>query len=250
MKNPTMASQWDLGNFKPLDMSKISCYPRQMPLRYEKWLPRFTGSDEEKVEDHMSNFWAFFQLHPISDDIEDLAMKLFFATLRDNAQRWYNKLPNASIESMDKLEEVFIQRWSVKVNPNILLMRLNCLTKAKNEIVREFHDKFERIVQQIPVSHHPSSSFLTFLYTKAFSGQSKFLLDIREPRTIQEAFDIATEVEAKIPSSKKEQSIVLEVKMMKSSKILFPLHKKKRMRLVTFLSRFSMIPYSMIQRMR
>jgi hypothetical protein len=119
-----------------------------------------------------------FQLHPISDYVEDLAMNLFSTTLHDNAQRWYNNLPNASISSMDKLEEVFLQRWSVKRNPNILLMRLNCLTKVENETVQEFHDKFERIVQQIPVSHHPSSSFLTFLYTKAFSGQSKIFLDI------------------------------------------------------------------------
>jgi hypothetical protein len=212
MTKPTMTSQWDPGNFKPLDMSKIPGYPRQMPPRYEKWLPRFTGSDEEKVEDHMSNFWAFFQLHPISDYVEDLAMKLFSATLHDKARRWYNSLPNASITSMDRLEEVFLKRWSIKVNPNVLLMRLNGLTKAENETVQEFHDKFERIVQQIPVSHHPSSSFLTFLYTKAFSGQLKFFLNIMKPRTIQEAFDIATQVEAKIPSSKEEQSFVPEVK--------------------------------------
>jgi hypothetical protein len=58
-----------------------------MPLRYEKWLPRFTGSDEENVEDHMSYFWAFFELHPIIDDDEDLAMKRFSTTLHGNARR-------------------------------------------------------------------------------------------------------------------------------------------------------------------
>jgi hypothetical protein len=160
----------------------------------------------------MSNFWAFFQLHPISDYAEDLAMKLFYATPHDKARILYKSLPNASITSMDRLEEVFLKRWSIKVNPNVLLMRLNSLTKAENETVQEFHDKFERIVQQIPVSHHPSSSFLTFLYTKAFSGQLKIFLNIMKPRTIQEAFDIATQVEAKIPSSKEEQSFVPKVK--------------------------------------
>jgi hypothetical protein len=86
MTKPTMTSQWDPGNFKPLDMSKIPGYPRQMPPKYEKWLPRFTGSDGERVDYHMSDFWAFFQLHPISDDAEDLAMKLFSATLHGNAR--------------------------------------------------------------------------------------------------------------------------------------------------------------------
>jgi hypothetical protein len=57
-----MASQWDPSNFKPLDMSKILGYPRQMPPRYEKWLPRFTGSNEENVEDHMSTNLPYCRL--------------------------------------------------------------------------------------------------------------------------------------------------------------------------------------------
>jgi hypothetical protein len=68
-------------------------YPRQMPSRYEKWLPRFTSSDEENVEDHMGDFWAFFQLNPINDDVEDLAMKLFSTTLHDDARKWYDGPP-------------------------------------------------------------------------------------------------------------------------------------------------------------
>jgi hypothetical protein len=87
MTKPTMTSQWDPGNFKPLDMSKISGYPRQMPLKYEKWLPKFTGSVGERVDYHMGDFWAFFQFHPISDDVEDLEMKLFYATLHGNARK-------------------------------------------------------------------------------------------------------------------------------------------------------------------
>jgi hypothetical protein len=55
-----MASQWDPGNFKPLDMSKIPGYPRRMPLRYEKWLPKFTGSDEENADKHVIIFGLSF----------------------------------------------------------------------------------------------------------------------------------------------------------------------------------------------
>jgi hypothetical protein len=101
MTKPTMTSQWDLGNYKPLDMSKILGFRKQMPPKYEKWLPRFTGSDGERPDYHMSNFWAFFQLHPVSDDAKDLVMKLFFATMHGNARRWYDNLPAASITSMD-----------------------------------------------------------------------------------------------------------------------------------------------------
>jgi hypothetical protein len=67
-------------------MKNILGYLRQIPPRYEKLLPKFTGNDVVSVEDHMSNFWAFFQLHPISHDAKYLAMKLFFVTLYDGAR--------------------------------------------------------------------------------------------------------------------------------------------------------------------
>jgi hypothetical protein len=51
---------------------------------------------------------------------------------------------------MDKLEEVFRKTWSVKEDPNMMVIMLNNITKADNEIVMEFHDKFERLIQQIP----------------------------------------------------------------------------------------------------
>jgi hypothetical protein len=58
----------------------------------------------------------------------------------------------------------------------MLLIRLNIITKPKNETIREFHDKFESLVQKIPVSNHPSDNFLLFIYTKTFTGQMGFLL--------------------------------------------------------------------------
>ena len=61
--NPKQANnqkQWSSKLFKPLDMKYIPGYPRQMPPKYEKWLPKFTGNDVVSAQDHMSNFWAFF----------------------------------------------------------------------------------------------------------------------------------------------------------------------------------------------
>jgi hypothetical protein len=170
MTKPTMASQWDLGNFKPLDMSKILGYPRQMPARYENWLPRFTGSDVDSVEEHMTNFWDFFQLHPISDDVEDMAMKLFSATLHDDARVWYDSLPDAKITSMDQLEEVFLKIWSVKEHMYLLLNELSGIKNTESETVGEFHTRFERLLQQIIEISHPGKEYLIFLYTRAFSG--------------------------------------------------------------------------------
>jgi hypothetical protein len=79
--------QWSSTLFKTLDTSAIPGYPSQMPPKYEKWLPKFTGTDAINAEEKMINFWEFFQLHPISDDDEYLVMKLFSATLYDASRR-------------------------------------------------------------------------------------------------------------------------------------------------------------------
>jgi hypothetical protein len=87
MTKRTMTSQWDPGNYKPLDMSKIPRYPRLLPLKYERWLPRFTSSDGERANHHMDDCFSYFRLHPVSDDAEDVVMKLFSATLHGNARK-------------------------------------------------------------------------------------------------------------------------------------------------------------------
>jgi hypothetical protein len=66
----------------------------------------------------------------------------------------------------------------------MLLIRLKNLVKQENEIVREFPDKFETLMQNILVSHHPSNNFLLFLFTKAFAGQLGYLLRDKNPQTI------------------------------------------------------------------
>jgi hypothetical protein len=185
-------------------MSAIPGYPRQMPPKYEKWLPKFTGTDATSAEENMSNFWEFFQLHPISDDDEDLVMKLFSATLYDAARRWYLILPDGSIKTIDRLEKIFLRRWRIKEDPNIFLTRLNSLAKHENDSIWEFHTRFEALLQRIPPSHHPKDDYLVHIYTKYFSGQLGYLLRDKYPQSIQEAQDLTTKIEVNLLLSKIE----------------------------------------------
>jgi hypothetical protein len=195
-------------------MSKIPGYPRQMPPRYKKWLPRFTGNDGVIAEDHMGNFWAFFQLHPISDDAEDLVMKLFSATLHGNARKWYDGLPNASITSMDQLEETFLKRWNIKIEDiHMLIKKLEHMKQTQNETVREFTTRLENLLHQIPRSHHPKDKYLADLYTNALSVHLGFLLSKKRPRTIQEAYHMAIQIEANISLFKQEHLFTPETKI-------------------------------------
>ena len=95
----------------------------------------------------MSDFWAFFQFHPISDDAEDLVMKRLYATLHGNARKWYDDLPVASITSMDQLEETFLKRWGMKLEDiQTLLKGLGYAKQTENETVWDFQDRFEKLL--------------------------------------------------------------------------------------------------------
>jgi hypothetical protein len=74
------------------------------------------------TEEHLDKFWAFFQLNLVSDDAEDVVMKLFSSTFTDDARRWYNSLPRKIIKTWDQFEETFLKRWGAKEDPNLLLM--------------------------------------------------------------------------------------------------------------------------------
>jgi hypothetical protein len=202
MTKPTMTSQWDPRNYKPLDMSNIPGYPQQMPFEYKNFLPRFTGGDRERVDYHMRNFWNFFLSYPVVDYAEDVVMKLFSASLCCNAKEWYDNLPDASIMTMEQFEETFLERWGIQLEDiPVLLEKLEHIKQAEDETVRDFQDRFENMLYQIPEIHHPEEKYLIHLFTRALLAHLGFPLDKRAPRMLNEAYSMAARIEENISLS-------------------------------------------------
>jgi hypothetical protein len=197
-----MTSQWDPGNYRPLDMSKIPGYPRKMPLSYKKWLPRFFGLDGESPDYHMSKFWEFFQYYPVKDEAEDLVMKLFSASLHGEAKKWYDNFPAASITSMDHFKEIFLGRWALKLEDvQSLLKELEAIKQTNYENAKVFEFKFQKLFYQIPESHRPKGKYLVYLYTNGLQGHLSFLLNKRNLKTLAEAQNMAIQIERNLISS-------------------------------------------------
>ena len=141
-------------------------------------------------------------------------MKLFSTTLHGNARKWYDSFPYASITSMDQLEETFLKRWNIKIEDvHMLIKRLEHTKQTQNNTVREFHTRFENLLHQIPRSHHPEDMYLAYLYTNALLVHLGFLLSKKGPRSIQEAYYMAIQIEANISLFKREHLFTLETKV-------------------------------------
>jgi hypothetical protein len=140
----------------------------------------------------MRKFWEFFQYFPISDEAEDLVMKLFSASLHGGARRWYDNLPSASITSMDHCEEIFLAKWAMKMEDiQSLLKGLESIKQTEPEIFRVFGARFHKFLYQIPESHHPKDKYLVYLYTNGLQGHLSFLPNKKNPKTLVEAHNMA-----------------------------------------------------------
>jgi hypothetical protein len=78
------------------------------------------------------------------------------------------------------------------------------MKQTKNETVKEFHTRFENLLQQIPRIHCPEDRYLTYLYTNALLVHLGFILSKRGPRTIQESYHMAIQIEENISLLKGE----------------------------------------------
>jgi hypothetical protein len=144
----------------------------------------------------MRRFWDFFQSFPVSDEAEDLVMKLFSASLHGEAKRWYDNLPAASITSMDLFEEVFLAKWTMKKEDlQSLLKELEGIKQRESEIVRTFCAGFQKVLYQIPQTHRPEEKYLVYLYTNGLQAHLSFLLNKKKPETFPEAHDMAIQIE-------------------------------------------------------
>jgi hypothetical protein len=123
-------------------------------------------------------------------------MKLFSASLHGEAKKWYDNLPDASINSMELFEEVFLAKWTMEMeNVQSLWKELEGIKQTESEVVRAFGVRFQRLLYQIPQSHRPEGNYLVYLYTNGLQGHLSFLLNKKNPKTLAEAHNMAVQIE-------------------------------------------------------
>jgi hypothetical protein len=86
---------------------------------------------------------------------------------------WFCGLPNNSIHSWDEFHTAFMKRWVVHKDGRMLLAQLHEIKKKENETVKEFDDRFRKLVDVIPKEsgrRMTRSSFTTRMHMKDTSA--------------------------------------------------------------------------------
>jgi hypothetical protein len=138
-------------------------------------------------------------LNPVIDEAEDVVMKLFSHTLHGNAKKWYDSLSNASITSINQLEEVFLEEWGIQSEDiPILQKKFEDIKQCENETLFDFQSRFEGALHQIPTIHRPEMEYIVHLYTHAILAHLGLPLNKRAPKTLDEAYGMAEGIERNI----------------------------------------------------
>jgi hypothetical protein len=61
------------------------------------------------------------------------------------------------------------------------------MKRNENETVDEFNLRFDKIVKDIPQTHHPTLETILLYYLNSFQGQFSFFLNEAKPNDLMEA---------------------------------------------------------------
>ena len=74
---------------------------------YQKYRPKFTGTEGVTVEEHLKSFYSYANNLDISED--DVWMRVFVQSLDGEARKWFRELTPRSIVDIEALDDAFIK---------------------------------------------------------------------------------------------------------------------------------------------
>ena len=97
--------------YAPMNITHIPGFPNKIPnVNWLSYLPSFRDDKDDDVAMHLINFHR--HIHRLSLKFpEDCLMKMFMASLDDDARLWYEGLLAASIYSLKDFHMIFCKNY-------------------------------------------------------------------------------------------------------------------------------------------
>ena len=124
-------TSWD-ARYAPMNLAAIPSYPNKIPLvNWQTYFPRF---NDEKGDDTAIHLFIFHKhIHKLGVELhEDSLMKMFMASLEENARSWYEGLPLGILSLLNEFHTVFHEHFKDQY-PSLLSIQ-DCFTHDKEFI--------------------------------------------------------------------------------------------------------------------
>lgn len=117
-----------------------------LPKEARDHLPKFGGDGKTTVDEHLNAFNVAYGIIVVQH--EDVTLRIFVQTLTAVAAGWFYHLPNSVITNWQDLKTRFEARLKVEEDETSLLALLAQLKKEVAKCMRDFVEKFNKIVHE------------------------------------------------------------------------------------------------------
>lgn len=137
----------------------------KIPKRAERMNINFNPDSVMKAEDHLDNF--YLQLQTLEICYDNIACRLFPCTLDGQAAAWYHSLPPNSMQNWVSFKRMFLENLVDDKTPAMLLKELGSLKMEGKDKVKDFNQRFVRILNKFVADTKPHDSIAVDYYTSA-----------------------------------------------------------------------------------
>ncbi|GKV01672.1 hypothetical protein SLEP1_g14210 [Rubroshorea leprosula] len=180
----------------PLNLS-ITAEPYQEGFK----IPHLETYDGTKDPDeHLHTYQAIMRIQNANDA---MMCKVFPATLKSTARRWYHKLPRHSIDSFSQLAKLFSNKFASQREIKPTATELMQVNQKEGESLRDYMQRFNKAT--LDIDNVPDTICLSALLHGLKRG--RFLDDLLEnpPKTWNEVNDRGQEQQPRREEKKKQK---------------------------------------------
>jgi hypothetical protein len=162
------------------------------------------------TEKHIQDFEHFIDLFEIDHD--DVCMRAFSQSLKGDTKEWFKHLHLETISSWEELKNVFLKFWGKKKSLDLQLTEFYALKGKSNETISTFSRSFSNIYYNFPKEIQPTEAVAMLHYATTLHPDLSFLLMERRPKSLQQMFNDAQEIQHNIQACKQIRNEELDVK--------------------------------------
>ena len=118
-------------------------------------------------------------------EAEYVYMVALKASLKGDAQGWFNRLPPGSVDGYDTFTKKLIEDWSSKPDNRFLLSQLFEVKNKENKTIHKFNVIFDKLVSNVPQDLRPTEQAILILYLNAFEGWFGLNLKEKNPNDLK-----------------------------------------------------------------
>ncbi|CAA7038317.1 unnamed protein product [Microthlaspi erraticum] len=190
--NQTMSSIPDIDKvIRETQQTPFSCRITNTYLRdtYKLCIPEYSSNSDSRAYIR-ALYLEILRAQFSPEEIEAASCKPFAENLAGPAKNWFATLDENSIDTFDQLLSVFINQYSIFIEPEVSEADLWTLSQAPNESLRSYVNRFKAIITKI---ENPNEAVALLAFRNNLWYESKFReeLIVRPPVSLDDALRCA-----------------------------------------------------------